>query len=192
MKNKRTRSFFDALALLTLSTFATFTGLSQSPSIVTRPVSQAVAQGGNASFSISTSGALPITYTWMWFKNGKSPILYYQETLDSNNCTIVLTNLQPSDAGFFNLDIQNSQGYGPGSQVAVGVISSGMETNGFALTVYGLTNSVWTVNYTTNLAQPNWFTLTNFSIPHNPRLVKFVDLEATNLNRFYQVIPFVD
>lgn len=192
MDNKKRRSFLNPLALLTMLTLAASPGLSQLPSIVVRPASQAVVQGGSASLSVSTSGDLPITYTWMWFKNEQPPIPYYQETLDSTNCTIVLTNLQPSDAGFFNLNIQNSHGYGPGSQVAVGVIASGMETNGFALTVYGLTNSFWTVNYTTNLAQPNWTTLTNFSIPHNPRMVKFVDLGATNLNRFYQVIPHVD
>lgn len=192
MKNKTRRSFLYPLALSAMLTAAAITGLAQSPSVVTRPASQAVPQGGTASFTISTSGALPITYTWRWYKNNQPSILYYQEALDSTNCTIVLTNLQPSDAGFFNIDIQNSSGFGPGSQVALGVISSGMETNGFALTVYGLTNSVWTVNCTTNLAQSDWFTLTNFSIPHNPRFVKFVDLEATNLNRFYQVIPFVE
>ena len=134
---------------------------------------------------------MPITYTWTWFRNGAPPSQYYRATLNSTNCTIVLTNLQPSDAGFFNLDIQNAYGYGPGKQVALGVISSGMATNGFVLTVYGLTNSVWTVNCNTNLEHPNWFTLTNFSIPKSPPRFQFVDLEATNLSRFYRVIPFV-
>lgn len=160
----------------------------QAPWIVVPPVSQAVPEGGTAYLSVSVSGALPITYTWrrnFEFTN------YYQVTLDSTNCTLVLTNLAPADACFFNLDTQNAYGYGSGKQVIVAVISSGMETNGFALTIRGLTNSWWTINCTTNLSSPNWFTVTNFSIPRSPPVFKFVDVEATNLNRFYQVFSTV-
>ena len=73
----------------------------------------------------------------------------------------------------------------------VAVISSGMETNGFALTIRGLTNSVWRIDCRTNLESAAWFTLTNLTIPRNPPVTKFVDLAATNGNRFYQVIPKV-
>jgi len=73
----------------------------------------------------------------------------------------------------------------------VGVISAGMATNGFVLTTYGPTNCVWTINCATNITSPNWFTLTNFNIPANSPEFRFVDLEATNLGRFYQVIPTV-
>jgi len=164
------------------------TVLGQSPWIVVPPVSQVVPEGGTAYLSVSVTGALPITYTWrrnFEFTN------YYRVTLDSTNCTLVLTNLTPADACFFSLDTQNAFGYGPGKQVIVAVLSSGMATNGFALTIRGLTNSVWTINCITNLAHPEWFTLTNFSIPRSPPVFKFVDLEATNLNRFYEVIPRV-
>jgi Immunoglobulin domain len=191
MINKTDNRFKIVVLMLGFASFLTITGLGQSPSIVIPPASQVVPEGGNAYLSVSTSGALPITYTWTWFKNGSPPTQYYQATLNSTNCTLALTNLQLSDAGFFNLDTHNSYGYGPGKQAAIAVISSGMATNGFVLTTYGLTNSVWTINCTTNLNPPNWFTLTNFSIPSYPPVFKFVDLEATNLNRFYQVIPKV-
>lgn len=138
--------------------------------------------------SVSVSGALPMTYTW--FRNFEFFQPYYQVTLDSTNCTLVLTNLTPDDACFFSLQTQNADGYGPGVQVIVAVISAGMETNGFALTIRGLTNSTWTVNCSTNLAE-DWVTLTNFSIPLFPPVFRCVDLEATNRHRFYQVIPTV-
>lgn len=172
-----------------IALLAAQSALGQIPTIVSAPVSQAVPEGGSAVLSVSVSGALPITYTWTWFRNGLPPTQYYQATLNSTNCTIVITNLQLSDAGFFNLDTQNAYGYGEGKQVVIAVISAGMETNGFVLNIYGLTNSVWTVNCTTNMP-PQWFTLTNFWIPPGNSF-KFVDLEATNLSRFYEVIPKV-
>jgi len=189
MKNKTKKCCKVVVLLLGFASFWTNNGLSQAPSIVIPPASQAVPQGGNAYLSVTVSGALPITYTWHQNFNFATP--YYQATLYSTNCTLVLTNLQPSDAGFFSLDTQNSYGYGPGKQAAIAVISSGMATNGFVLTTYGLTNSVWTIYCTTNLNPPNWFVLTNFGIPSYPPVFKFVDLEATNLNRFYKVIPKV-
>ena len=191
MKNRTDIRYKIAVLLLGITSYLTNIGLGQIPSIVIPPASQAIAQAGTAYFSVTTSGALPITYTWTWFRNGLPPTQYYQATLNSTNCTIVITNLQTSDAGFINLDTQNAYGYGPGKEAAIAVISSGMATNGFVLTVSGLTNSTWTVNCTTNLNPPQWFTLTNFGVPSYPPVFQFVDLEATNLNRFDQVIPTV-
>ncbi len=162
--------------------------LCQSPSYVVPPESQAVPEGATAYLSVSVTGALPITYTWhrnFEFTN------YYSVTLDSTNCSLVLTNMTPDKACFFNLDVSNVYGYAPGKQVIVAVISAGMETNGFALTIHGLTNSVWRIDYTTNLVSSGWLTLTNLTIPGTPPVIKFVDLAATNLNRFYEVVPTV-
>ena len=188
--NNKPNCLCHALVLLcgTVVFFANV-ALGQAPSIVTPPASQAVPQGCNAYLSVSVTGALPITYTW--HRNFESTN-YYQVTLDSTNCILILSNMVPADACFFNLDTKNSFGHGPGKQAVVAVISSGMATNGFVLTIQGLTNSVWTVNCTTNLAPPSWFTLTNFGIPHSPPVFTFIDLAATNLSRFYQVIPKVN
>ena len=178
-----------AVVMVLGTIFFTNTVLGQAPSIVTPPASKAVPQGGTAYLSVSVAGALPITYTW--HRNSESTN-YYQVTLDSTNCSLTLSDMMPSNACFFNLDTQNSYGHGPGKQVVVAVISSGMATNGFVLTVQGLTNSVWTINCSTNFSPPDWFTLTNFSIPKNPPVFTFVDLAATNLSRFYEVIPKVN
>lgn len=160
----------------------------QAPVVVTAPRSQAVPEGGSAWLRVETAGALPVTYTWrrnFEFTN------YCQVTLDSHECTLVLTNLTPAKACFFNLQVGNAQGYAPGKQVIVAVTSAGMETNGFALSIRGLTNSLWRIECNTNLATDAWTTLTNFSIPRSPPVFKFVDLEGTNLSRFYRVIPKV-
>jgi hypothetical protein len=160
----------------------------QAPAIVSPPQSQAVPEGGTAHLSIAVTGAVPITYTWHRNFDFSKP--YYEATLDTTNCTLTITNVTMENAGVFTVDLQNNDGSGPGAEAVVAVISAGMETNGFVLTIQGVTNSVWTVNCTTNIP-PQWFTLTNFSIPADPPVFKFVDLEATNLNRFYEVIPKV-
>lgn len=184
MRTKRIAAVFG----LTLSLLLPSAVYGQMPDIVIAPESQAVPEGGTAYLTVSVSGALPMTYRW---RRNFDFTPYYEVTLDSTNCTLVLTNLTPDKACFFNLDVSNAYGYGPGKQAVVAVISSGIETNGFVLTVYGLTNSIWRVDCNTNLQAANWFTLTNFSIPARPPVFRFVDLEATNMNRFYRVIPKV-
>ena len=160
----------------------------QAPVVVTAPVSQAVPEGGTAYLHVEAAGALPITYTW---RRNFEWTNYCQVTLDSHECTLVLSNLTLASACFFNLDVQNAYGWGGGKQVIVAVIAAGVETNGFALTIRGLTNSLWRIDCSTNLATAGWFTLTNFSIPRSPPVFKFVDLEGTNRSRFYRVIPKV-
>lgn len=188
MKNK-TNFPHHAFALLCGMAFV-FAGsaFGQAPWVVDAPKSQAVPEGGTAVLSISVTGELPITYTW---HRNFELTNYYEVTLDSTNCTLILTNMTAEQACFFNLNTQNAYGPGPGKQVVVAVISSGMETNGFALTVRGITNSVWQIDCTTNLQLADWFTITNFSPAGSPPVFEFVDLEATNLNRFYRVIPTV-
>jgi hypothetical protein len=167
--------------------FLAMTAFAQ-PTIVIPPVSQAVPEGGTAVLSVSVAGTLPITYEW---RRNLEWTPYYLETLDSTNCTLLLTNMTPDKSCFFSLQVSNAEGYATGKQVIVAVIGAGIETNGFALTIFGLTNSIWRVDYATNLASPQWQTLTNLSIPRTPSWFKFVDLQATNLNRFYQVHPTV-
>ena len=163
-------------------------GLGQSPEFVSRPVSQAVPEGGNAILSVSVTGELPITYEWRRWK-GSVISDYWKPALDSTNCTLVLTNVQASDACLFLLDVYNAAGNSGGALTTVAVFSSNMATNGFTLTINGDTNLNWRVEYTTNFHTPDWVTLTNLIIPESPPEITFTDLEATNLSRFYRVIP---
>ena len=163
-------------------------GLGQSPEVVSRPENQAVPEGGNAILSVSVTGELPITYQWRRWK-GSVISDYWNPTLDSTNCTLVLTNVQASDACLFLLDINNAAGHSSGVLTTVAVFSSNMATNGFTVTINGDTNLNWRVDYTTNFHAPDWVTLTNLIIPEFTPEITFTDLEATNLSRFYRVIP---
>lgn len=188
MNHKIKRNHYCIPLVLGITLFLSNCALARYPWIEIPPVSQAVPEGGSAALTVSMSGDLPITYTW---NRNFEPTNYYEVTLDSTNCTLLLTNLKPADACVFLLQGKNADGDSQVKEIVVGVIASGMATNGFALTVYGTTNCVWNVNCTTNIAAPEWFNLAKFNIPVNFSSYTYVDLEATNLSRFYQVIPIV-
>jgi hypothetical protein len=175
--------FFQACLFLAQPTFG-----QNAPIIVIPPQSQAIPQGGTAYLSVSVTGDLPINYKWR--RNYESGY-FYDVTLDSTNCTLVLSNLTPSMAATFSVRAENAYGISATKVAAVSIISAGMETNGFSLTIRGLTNSIWRIECCTNFQAQQWYTLTNLSIPKFPPSIKFTDLEATNLSRFYRVIPTV-
>jgi hypothetical protein len=161
----------------------------QGPVVVSRPESQAVPEGGNAILTVSVTGELPITYKWKRLK-GSSLTPYWSPTLDATTCTLVVTNMQASDACLFLLDITNAAGSASGGITTVAVFSSDMRTNGFTFTVSGNTNLDWRIDCSTNFPAQDWFTLTNLVISSSPPFARvFTDPEATNLSRFYRMIP---
>jgi hypothetical protein len=75
--------------------------LGVAPSITTQPVSQAVPQGQNASFSVSASGTSPLTYQW-YFNNS---------TLSgASGSSLALKNVSAAQAGGYYVVIVNAAG----------------------------------------------------------------------------------
>ena len=67
--------------------------------ITTQPQSQTVAVGGNTSFSVTASGATPISYQWQL---GGAAIT------GATNTTLSLTNVQAAQAGNYTVIVTNS------------------------------------------------------------------------------------
>jgi uncharacterized delta-60 repeat protein len=61
--------------------------------ITTGPVDQTVPVGGTAHFSVTATGAAPLTYLWSYQRNGY-PVFMYDQT----NASLTLSNVQPSQA----------------------------------------------------------------------------------------------
>ena len=76
-------------------------GPASSPAISTHPISQVVGSGSDVSFSVSINAGLAATY--QWFKNGVS-------ISGATRSTLVLTNVQLTDAASYTVTVTNSTG----------------------------------------------------------------------------------
>ena len=71
------------------------------PAISSQPSNQTVSAGGNASFQVSATGSSPMGYQW-WFNSTNA--------VGANTNTLVLTNVQTSQAGSYNVVVTNLAG----------------------------------------------------------------------------------
>jgi YD repeat-containing protein len=67
--------------------------------ITTQPQSQTAFRGGSAAFSVSARGPQPISYQWKFEDTG---------LVGETNSTLVLANVQPSQAGHYSVVVSNS------------------------------------------------------------------------------------
>jgi hypothetical protein len=112
------------------------------PSVVTQPLDQtnSVFAGDTVSFSVQTSGSLPLSLQWL---RNETPI---STTINPSAGTerLTLTNVQPSDSGSaFSIIISNAAGAVTSSIVHLAVTPYTPATSGDVLNVdFGLTGSV--------------------------------------------------
>jgi hypothetical protein len=71
------------------------------PFIITQPTSQAANQGSSAIFTALAEGPAPLAYQWMF--NGVA-------IPEATNSTLVVSNVQPANAGDFSLNVSNANG----------------------------------------------------------------------------------
>ena len=72
------------------------------PTISVQPADQTVAEGGTATFSVTASGTLPLSYQW-WFHTNTA-------LLGATNSRLSLSNIQPAHAGSYGAIITNMSG----------------------------------------------------------------------------------
>ena len=88
-------SVTSAVAVLTVTTGGT------APAITTQPASQSVVTGGNATFSVSASGAAPLAYQWTF--NGF-------KLSGATTASLTLTGVQSGNAGTYAVTVINNYG----------------------------------------------------------------------------------
>ena len=85
------------------------------PAITTQPQNQTANSGDNASFNVSASGTLPLSYHW--FKGG---VGITNMILNASNATLNVNNVQPSDNGaVYSVVVTNVAGTTPPGSNAV-------------------------------------------------------------------------
>jgi hypothetical protein len=87
------------------------------PSISTQPTNQTVIAGSSASFTVSATGAVPLSYQWQF--NG-GPLA------GQTNATLALSNLQTNSAGNYTVLVTNLYGSMGSSNAALTVLAIGV------------------------------------------------------------------
>jgi len=81
------------------------------PIIIIQPTNQTVIAGGSASFSVRVMGSVPMGFRW---RRGGIQLPNGVFTIYDTNSTLVLTNVQPSDAASYACVITNAALLSPG------------------------------------------------------------------------------
>jgi len=158
------------------------------PTLLSQPQDQLGYWGGSAAFAVAVAGANPLGYQW---QNDTVPVAGATVT------SLLLTNLQLTNAGGYALQVTNVYGSATSRQavltmkVADLLISrSGLNTQPVAaLTIGGLVNQTYGVEIAAGLGQTSgWIGLTNLKL-NTPTNVWYDSGPATLTQRFYRVVP---
>ena len=136
------------------------------PFIAEQPKSQKVVAGNNATFLVTAYGSPPLVFQW-YFNNGSvgSP------ATGTNFSSYSLTNIDPSQAGYYSVVVVNGYGNATSFKALLTVIyppSLALEiSTGYPLlSLRGVLSSNFVVQYSNNLEETNWMqllSLTNLS-----------------------------
>jgi hypothetical protein len=135
------------------------------PKIVTPPQGGAFNAGATVTLAAQISGSSPLGYRWFF---GAGPLA------GQTNASLVLTNVQPSNAGAYFVQASNAAGSALSGAASVAVSTNWslaaprLSANGFQFTLLGLTNLAYEIDVSTNLSGswapvqtgfPPWFYL---------------------------------
>ena len=139
------------------------------------------AGGDTATFTVVATGTAPLTYQWQ--KNGV-PIT------DATGVSLVLTNLQPTDAANYSVAITNSLGSTTSSNAYLTMNPAGVSLALYAgVTIDGVVGLTYGIQYTTDLSNTNsWRGMVNVTLSTPTEL--WLDLQpASQPQRYYRVVP---
>ncbi len=151
------------------------------PEIQTQPPSQIGYWGKSVEFDVRASGAAPLVYQWL--KDGTS-------IGGATNSSLVITNLQFSDAGSYSVVVTNLVGSITSNPAILAVNPAGVSVALYAgVTIDGVTGLTYGIQYTTDLSSTNsWLGATNITLNTPAQL--WIDLvPATYPRRYYRVLP---
>jgi len=157
---------------------------SNGPVIVTQPQGQVGYIGGSVTFRVNARGLAPLGY--LWYKD-TVPISW------ATNSSLILTNLQSSDAGDYNVVVTNVSGSVISANASLMINPVGVSLGLFpGVIIQGAVGKNYAIQYTTNIGpNPSWTTLTNFTLAQTPQT--WVDITnnvagASLQRRYYRAV----
>jgi Ig-like domain-containing protein len=153
------------------------------PKILSQPSDPTAVVGGNASFQVSAAGSGPLSYQW-FFDAAPLP--------GGTNSTLLLTNVQPAQAGLYSLVISN--GFGSVTSVVAQLsvllppVSSelirGTTTVSFKIDSLAALNYI--LEYKDTLGAGTW-TPVPPAVPGSGGTLVLQDTNAVGASRFYRI-----
>ena len=128
------------------------------PTITSPPQSQTAEIGSTVGFDVLASGSMPLSYEWFF----KSTIA---ATGSTTNCALLLTNVQPSQAGAYTVVVTNIAGAVTSPPAILNVIAAVERRPVPGVKVMGQTASMLNLDYVNALSlAPNWNPLGSVSL----------------------------
>ena len=159
-------------------------GKCKTPTVFAQPQPQTKYWSDSATLTSTVAGAPPMSYKWL---KDNSPLP------GATNSSLVLSNLQLTNAGSYTLQVTNTVGVTSTVPAAVSIkvadVSLGVKTNTASLTIGGLVGPTYGIQFATNLTGvSNWFGLTNL-ILSTPTQTWVVPQPASLPKSYFRVVP---
>ena len=160
-------------------------GEGAAPLILRQPMGQSAYWGKGATLQVSASGWPPVTYLWL---KDNLPLLW------ATNESLVLTNLEMTDAGAYTVIVSNYVGSVTSSPALLIVNPAGISLGLYpGITIDGAIGKTFDIQFSTNVSEStSWTTVTSLTLTTLVQL--WIDTNAdatlpTNPRRFYRVVP---
>ncbi len=164
-----------------MSSVATLTVVGSPPIITEQPMSQVGYWGKSVAFTVAATNSPPFGYQWQ--KDG-APIT------GAGDASLVLTNLQATNAGRYTVVVTNAAGSITSSNAYMTIYPSGVfVTLHSGITIEGAVGLTYGIRYSTDLSNTNgWQGLANVTLSAPTEL--WLDAQpATRQQRYYLVVP---
>ena len=155
-------------------------GMCRIPIITSEPQSQVGYLNQSVQFEVTAIPSSPIL-TFQWQTNGV-PLP------GATNQTLVLTNLQISNAGAYSVVVVNSYGSVTSAPPATLTVNNASLALYPGLTLYGNMGTVYGIQASTNLSTGWWFGLANVTLTNTAELW-YDSIPAWLSQRFYRAVP---
>ena len=151
------------------------------PTIMRHPRNQVGYWGKSVSFTVAAVGAPPLSYQW---QKDTAPIA------GATGSSLVLTNLQMTDAGNYSVVVSNSIGSATSSNAYLTMNPAGVSLALYSgIMIDGVVGLTYGIQYTTDLSNTNnWAGVTNITLTV-PTQLWYESQPASQPRRYYRVVP---
>jgi len=161
-------------------------GFATPPAITQQPLTQAVLTGKTVNYSVTASGAGPLSYQWYFNTNSVLP--------GATGATLTLGAVTPANAGVYTVVVTNAYGTVTSDPALLTVLpapqlSARPTPGGVQLNAAGVAGGTYWVQAATNLGSPTVWVTVATNVADASGVVRFSDTNlSAGARRFYRLV----